>query len=522
MSTAIPITGTIKNLGFFANTLRALLNRQTQTWLVLAAITVFTLLIRLPEFGNPAPDFDEQLYFLAGDRIWSGALPFVDIWDRKPIGLFLIYAAIRLLGGDGILQYQLVAAAFVVATSWMVYRMTLRFAGWKGALSAAFLYIIYLRGLNSNVGQSETFLMLFCVGTMFLAIKSLETDDDSLIHRYAFAAMALMGVSLQVKYTVLPQCVFFGLFFLWRIGSRKGYAAALLKYAPIFVALGLIPTALVASYYLAIGHFDDFFYANFTSIFDRGALTGGILYYCIFISAVMLSPMIALALSAWFERDRGATSAPAFAAIAIWGLACAAGIVMTGSIYIHYCVPLVPPLAILTGAFVERLNIRLLGPVAILFHVLTITDYRQSFAKNDLDTVAMERMAADMRPFTKQGCIYIYDGPSMLYTTTASCLPTKRPYPDHLNNLQEKYSMGLDQAGEVSRVLSTRPVAIVTADRRVVPRLSRAPQALVTGALSREYTFVNRYWFHHRFIAVFVRNDLVPSSAASAPSIPKS
>jgi hypothetical protein len=56
----------------------------------------------------------------------DGALPYVDIWDRKPIGLFLLYAAIRLLGGDGILAYQVTATAFAVATaavlSLMIYR----------------------------------------------------------------------------------------------------------------------------------------------------------------------------------------------------------------------------------------------------------------------------------------------------------------------------------------------------------------------------------------------------------------
>ena len=498
--------GSCRTSGFKNSALSA----STRRGIVLATIAVFTLLVRLPELGNPAPDFDEQLYFLAGDRMWSGDIPFVDIWDRKPVGLFLIYAAIRFLGGDGIPQYQLVAAVFAIATGWLVYCIALRFSSWKGALCAGLIYVLYLRALNSNVGQTETFLMLFCVGTMLLAIKSLETDDDGLIKRYAMASMLVMGLALQVKYTVLPQCVFFGLFFLWRMGSRGSYAVALTKNVLPFVTLGLLPTALVAAYYFAIGHFEDFFYANFTSIFDRGKLSGQILEYCIIRSAIMLLPLSILALSAWLERDRKTSNATAFAAIGIWALACLSGIIMTGSIYIHYCVPLVPALAVLTGAYVDRSNIRLLAPAVLAAYVLTLTDYAPAFAKNERDTLSIERMTAAMQPHVQQGCIYIYDGPTMLYTTTGSCLPTKRPYPDHLNNLQEKYSMGLDQAGEVVRVLSSRPVAIVTADRRVVPHLSRAPEALVAAALERDYQFITRQFYDRRFISVYLRKDLIP------------
>ncbi|MEQ1538242.1 MAG: glycosyltransferase family 39 protein [Sphingorhabdus sp.] len=510
MSTSLSMAGNISGSLGLERGIAATQSASMRSWLVLAAIAIFTLFVRFPELGNPAPDFDEQLYFLAGDRMWSGDIPFVDIWDRKPVGLFLIYAAIRLLGGDGILQYQLVAALFAIATGWLVYCITLRFASWKGALAAALIYVLYLRALNSNVGQTETFLMLFCVGTMLLAVKSLETDDNGLIKRYAMAAMFIMGLALQVKYTVLPQCVFFGLFFLWRIGTRTSFASALLKNAPAFVALGLLPTLIVAGYYLAIGHFEDFYYANFTSIFDRGKLSGNILKYCIVRSTIMLLPLSILALSAWLERNRQAISITAFAAISIWALACLSGIIMTGSIYIHYCVPLVPALAILTGAFVDKSKLRLIAPMVLAIYVLSLTDYTKSFAKNDRDIASMETMTAAMLPHVQKGCIYIYDGPTMLYTMTGSCLPTKRPYPDHLNNLQEKHSMGLDQAAEVRRVLTTRPVAIVTADRRVVPHLSREPKALVDAALARDYHFVTRQFYDRRFISVYLRNDLLP------------
>ena len=86
------------------------------------------LLLRAASFGNPVIEGDEGFYLLVGDRMRHGLLPYVDVWDRKPVGLFLVYAAIRLLGGEGIWQYQLVATVFAAGTALLVSRIAIRFA----------------------------------------------------------------------------------------------------------------------------------------------------------------------------------------------------------------------------------------------------------------------------------------------------------------------------------------------------------------------------------------------------------
>ena len=87
------------------------------TWLILAMLT---LALRLPDIGNPLIDLDEQFYLLVGDRMLHGAIPYVDIWDRKPVGLFLIYAAARAIGGDPWIGYQIVAAMAAMVTAGLI------------------------------------------------------------------------------------------------------------------------------------------------------------------------------------------------------------------------------------------------------------------------------------------------------------------------------------------------------------------------------------------------------------------
>ena len=64
--------------------------------LVLALAVVATRAIWL---GDPAADYDEQLYSLIGLRWLDGALPYADLWDRKPAGLFALFAMAHAVGG---------------------------------------------------------------------------------------------------------------------------------------------------------------------------------------------------------------------------------------------------------------------------------------------------------------------------------------------------------------------------------------------------------------------------------------
>ena len=121
--------------------------------------------IRARDFGNPVIHVDEQYYLLVGDRMVHGAIPYLDIWDRKPVGLFLLYAAMRLLPGDGVIAYQLVASLFATATAYLVWRAALRTgASRTGALAAGAAYLIWLELLGGRGGQSPVFYNLFVAG----------------------------------------------------------------------------------------------------------------------------------------------------------------------------------------------------------------------------------------------------------------------------------------------------------------------------------------------------------------------
>ncbi len=177
--------------------------------LILVAVTLFT---RVGEFNNPLTHVDDQFYLFTGQAMLHGDLPFVDIWDRKPIGLFLIYAGIAALGGDGFIVYHLVGALAALATALSVYFLGCRLAGSAGALRAAIAYLALLPTMGGGGGQSPVFYNLL------IALAALLTFDSFVAGKprcpRALGAMALVGLAIQVKPTTLAECGFFGLLFL--------------------------------------------------------------------------------------------------------------------------------------------------------------------------------------------------------------------------------------------------------------------------------------------------------------------
>ena len=68
---------------------------------VVAVLALFTFVVRGAWFGDPNADIDEQLYSLIGNAMLDSQVPFVDLWDRKPYGLFALFAMAHAVGGPG-------------------------------------------------------------------------------------------------------------------------------------------------------------------------------------------------------------------------------------------------------------------------------------------------------------------------------------------------------------------------------------------------------------------------------------
>lgn len=475
--------------------------RPHTAWL-LALLAIAAVATRVVWFGDQAPDYDEQLYSLIGHRMLQGDLPYVDLWDRKPLGLFALFALAHAIGGPDALAYQVLAALFAVAGSWLVFALARRLVDDITACGAGLAYPALLYAYGSLSGQSEVFLVPLTLGMVWLVADMPRGHAV----RKALVAMLLGGMTLQIKTTAAPQCLALGLAALWQL--RHLGPARLTGLALTFAALGLLPTAAVAIFYAAQGEFGWFWYATIGSNFARVAATGARLVPQHFSA---LAPLLAITLGGLYAalrlnppRDRSF-----YLLICWWSLGVLAGVYLPNDVSLYYFAAFVPCALLLATPLIDRTTrLRwvplavLLGASALLLNIPRHTD------ESRMGRLSITQMAAAIRLHVAPGgpCLLVFDGPTALYRLADSCLPGRIVYPDHWNDLQERDSLGIDRMAELRRVLAARPGAIVTGDDPVALQDAEV-QALVQATLARDYRLETSNRIRSRTYHVWVRRD---------------
>ena len=449
------------------------------------------LLLRGLTLGSPALHIDEQFYLLVGDRLLHGALPYVDIWDRKPIGLFILFAAIRLLGGTGILQYQVAAMACAAATALTVNRIARAIAPPAGAWWAGVGYLLYLSAYNCFGGQAPVFYnLLVALAAWQMCRIVTEPPSPGLVAR-GIGVMALIGVSIQIKYTVVFEGIAFGLCLLAR-ARADGFAPLRLAVAALaWVGVALVPTVLALATYVWLGQGAAFIYANFTSIFQRGGDGGQQWGRLVREMAALVPFWLAI-----FHAPRrplpvvAGSNPAALPFLRIWAIAAVAGFLLFGTWYDHYVAPLLPPLAVLTApALVSPSGRqRIYGRLLIGFGVIAAAYLTRYEMSRHADRTEVYRLAHLIQSHGGNGCVYLNEGDPVLYLMTHSCLVTPWIFPNHLAGMVDAGSLGVNVNQEVARIMASRPSVVMIGAKPSSKPVNWQSRAIILHALARDYT----------------------------------
>ncbi len=453
--------------------------RDGRVYLIFAIAVAAT---RAVAFGHAFTGFDEQFYLLVGDRMWAGAVPFVDIWDRKPVGLFLIFAAIRGLGGNGIVQYQLVAGLFLLATACLAYRFVRPTVGAGAAIWASLAIIVWPNLAGGEGGQSPIFYNLPMLGAAMLTARAWEQPDRA--RKLGAAAMALTGVALQIKYSAIFEGVFFGMSLLWvSIKARRPWSRLAID-ALLWVGLALLPTVLAAAWYWRIGHIEDFLFANFLSVTARGSDDSALVVRRFAVLCAILAPLLILTALGWREKGRHLFF------IRAWLLAAVAGVLIFGTFFDHYALPVIVPAAFAASAALKRGKAWRTAAYALLLLIFTTGQFLvwNQLRRRGNDAVVARLVAATAH---SRNCPWLYDSQPAVTLLGHHCLVSRWVDPAHINQATERNVMGMDTAAEARRILSRRPDVIVTRIEGFA-RENRESRAIVDATLARDYVLAER------------------------------
>lgn len=476
--------------------------------LLFVAVLLFALLVRAGDFGNPSIHVDEEYYLLVGDRMLHGARPYLDLWDRKPIGLFLLFAGMRALPGNGILAYQLTATLCATLTGWVVLFAARRLgASIPGALAGSCAYILWLSFLGGRGGQSPVYYnLLVAIGgylTLSLPDRAARGAVGEILISGA-AACLLAGLAIEIKYTPVVEGIFFGAAHLWYLRCAGGSPVDLMGAGFLWVMLGVGPFVAAMLFFRCLGPpaFDAFWFANFVSIGLRKGYPAATIAARLAGTAAHLLPFI---LCGAFAR-RCAVPRQTLALTTLWVAASAIAFAMIGAFFDHYALPLLVPLAILAApALSTRWLARgfmTLG--AIAFGVINLALERDDGAS----TYVVSRIVAK---YQGTECPYVFAGDSIVYLLAQSCIPTRFAFPSTLAYAAEQGATGVDEAGEVRRILARYPPVVVTLDKPLSPWNASSMAALKV-ALELRYVLAASLPRHGNHLLVYVRRDRFASS----------
>jgi hypothetical protein len=323
--------------------------------LALAGIVALGLAFRAGALDLPL-DRDEGGHGYIGANLTSGILPYRDAFDNKPPGVYLFYAAAS-IGPDRVTSVRLATDVLFVGSIFLVFAITARLYGRTAGLAAALAMAVLGNSFRAEAARANTEQIM--VPIMLLALWSLQKGiDRSSLRWLALSGFAGGAAVLLKPVAVPPQLVLLGFLGLRAACERRlGRSAAELGTVAGGMALPILATAI---FFGALGLLDDLYYwvFSFNSEYVRAYWEAGSVRLDNF--DPILSPWAYVALGFLFSYPFFKRQDRAWDILIIaWTMANLAGAKMGLRDFPHYFVPVLPGIAMLSGAYISLLSHRL-------------------------------------------------------------------------------------------------------------------------------------------------------------------
>lgn len=320
-------------------------------------VVVFALLqIVTFSFGR-----DQSIYAVVGSGLLDGQMPYRDLWDFKPPGIFLVYAASFGVFGHSMIAPRLVEAlcAFAVVLGCRRLGGTLFESRTAGLLGGALATLLHAELEFWHTGQPETFAGALTIAALVVTTHSWNRKREPLAW---LAVGALAGLAFLLKPPLgglaLPCALY--LAFLRRRDGRS--LASQLAPLGVMTLGSILPIALTLGWFAARGALPDLrwtlseFAPGYTRLSWVGQNPISLYAYGVFEAFFKLSALVGagVVLLLFFER-RTRASRPGIALIVSVVLVQLAGVALQGKFFQYHYAASLPLLACLAGVGFYRL-----------------------------------------------------------------------------------------------------------------------------------------------------------------------
>lgn len=452
----------------------------TQGRAVMLVLLATAVILRSGDFFNPLPGDDEQYYVLVAQRLLDGGMPYVDIWDRKPFGLFAMLAVFMSPGGNPLFVTALAATFAAAGTAYLVTKIAAREVGALPALGAGGFYLAMLELLAGDTIQTAVFYNLLVVGAIYVLLDTRFCLDGRSDRLRIAGAMLLLGLALTIKTIAIFEAAAIGLWVVFGIARSRGLASAL-GWGITCALIGIAPTAIIGLGFAAFGAFDAWWFANFVSQLHK---TGGFGPESLFRMLWMIPAVLALVvpgLLGWTRMQGKHRSL-----IMAWCAATFIQVFAIGNFWPMYALPLAVPCAIMAAHLFARERIgRTIFIVLCLWPACKALILDRIGASMNRQTVAevMATIPADAR----RTCLLAYDAPEIFYLLSRSCLVSPYLFVDQFRSSAEAKALPIEASDGLRAALAKRPGTILTIDNVRWPQPNHANDLIIQRDLASHY-----------------------------------
>jgi dolichyl-phosphate-mannose-protein mannosyltransferase len=282
--------------------------RDPDVWLRAISWTIIVLAsfqILVFSFGR-----DQGIYALVGAGVLDGKVPYRDLWDFKPPGIFFVYALAQGIFGQTMLAPRVVEVGALLGIVFCMARLARTFFGNRtaGYLAGAIAAIVHVELDFWHTGQPETFGGFFT----FLGLVLATAEGSPKRHLARFLAVgAAFGAAALLKPPLGGGALVCAAYLYTRERSRAESWRAGVK-AVVAVGLGsLLPIVLCMLWFVLRGGFDALvwtlrdFTPGYTALGWHGRHAPEMFYHALleaffkfsalgtagFIAAITISPM---------------------------------------------------------------------------------------------------------------------------------------------------------------------------------------------------------------------------------------
>ncbi len=439
----------------------------------LGLLLALSLVLRAAQLGHPNLFIDEAFYTAVGAAMHQGAVPYVDVWDRKPFGLFALYWLFTAVSPSP-LGYQLTAVIFSGLTGWVISRIALIWAPRRAAVSAGALYVLSLGLFQGFGGQSPVFYNLLIALAALLVLRGRDGLRHGGPEWQVYLAMALAGLAITIKTTALFEGAFLGLYASAQLNRTDQPAARKLRQIAALALAGAAPTLIIASGYALAGYFAEWWQAMVGANLVAGKWQASAAFAQARTLAIVLVPFAAMA-----AYGLAAVSDERRTFMLAWLVAALIGLIAVPYFHAHYALPLLVPMTVASARAFAHPR---LGPALLAVCTIVLAPAYHPFDWRTAQD-ARQRMDEAARFIQESGSergLLVYQGPPYLYVASKAPFPSPLAFPPHLNHAIERNASGLDTSAEVRRMLAAKPgVVVITRDIRDAP-LNYETAALVS------------------------------------------